>query len=266
MTRLRAADAKGRAEAGRGPDHSEALARGLSILGAFGPERRQMTLAETARVADLPRATARRALLTLVHLGLVEADGRLFRLTPRVLQLAAAYLGSNGASTLLQPACERISGAAGETSSAAMLDGAEIVFVAYGQPMRLAPFNAMVGMRLPAHCTALGRVLLAAMPLPALDALLQDLRLEASTPHTLTDPARLREAILAAHAAGYALVDEEAELGFRSVAVPVVRYDGRVVAALNLGAPVARRSAAEMLERFLPLLHAEAAALGAQLL
>ncbi|SHJ35141.1 transcriptional regulator, IclR family [Roseomonas rosea] len=266
MPRLRADAARRREEAALGPDHSEALARGIAILSAFGPERRQMTLAEAARAVDLPRATARRALLTLAHLGLVEADGRLFRLTPRVLRLASGYLGANGVSALLQPCCERIAAATGANCSVAMLDGAEAVFVAYGQPSRLVPVNTMIGARLPAYCTALGRVLLAALPDPALYSLLATLDAKAVTPRTETDPARLREAILLARAEGHALVEEEMELGFRSLAVPLRRYDGRVVAALNLGAPVALHASGEMAARFLPLLLTEASSLSQQLL
>jgi IclR family pca regulon transcriptional regulator len=161
MARLRAQDAERRQSAN--PDFLEALARGLSVLQAFGPDRRQMTLAEVAREVDLPRATVRRALITLVELGHVETDGRLFRLTPGVLRLAAAYLGSNGASTILQPRCERLSLALGGPCSAAVLDGEEIVFVAYGQPTRMVSVTTMVGWRLPAFCTALGRVLLAGL-------------------------------------------------------------------------------------------------------
>jgi IclR family pca regulon transcriptional regulator len=265
MPKLGAAAARERERAALGPDHSEALARGIAILSAFGPERRAMTLAEAARAVDLPRATARRALLTLAHLGFVEAEGRLFRLTPRVLRLASGYLGANGVSALLQPRCERIAAATMAACSVAMLDGTDIAFVAYGQPARLMPVNTMIGTRLPAHCTALGRVLLAALPDAALDPLLAGLRPEAVTPRTETDPARLREAILVARAEGHALVEEEMELGFRSLAVPLRRHDGRVVAALNIGAPVALHPPGDMATRFLPMLRAEARELAAQL-
>ncbi|MBB5693509.1 IclR family transcriptional regulator domain-containing protein [Muricoccus pecuniae] len=255
----------GTGRAGPGTEGSEALARGIAILLAFGPERRRMSLAEVARLVDLPRATARRALLTLVHLGLVESEGRLFRLTPAVLRLASGYLGSNGVSALLQPACERIAASAMAACSVAMLDGAEIVFVAYGQPARLVPANTMVGARLPAYATALGRVLLAALPEEALAPLLRALPPRALTPRTETDPARLLDAIRAAGAEGHALVEEEVELGFRSLAVPLRRYDGRVVAALNIGTSVAGMDARGMRERLLPLLRAEAEGLSAQL-
>ena len=265
MPKLSAEATRRREAAAHGPDHSEALARGLAVLTAFGPERRQMTLAEVARVVNLPRATARRALLTLTHLGLVEADGRLFRLTPGVLRLASGYLGSNGVSSLLQPCCERVAAATGAACSVAMLDGLEIVFVAYGLPARLAPVNAMIGTRLPAHCTALGRVLLAALPEAERDSRLAALRPEAPTPRTETDPARIRRAVLAAGRDGFALVEEEMELGFRSLALPLRRYDGRILAALNIGAPLALHSREEVLQRLLPLLRTEAETLSNQL-
>jgi IclR family pca regulon transcriptional regulator len=265
MPRLGAEATERRARADYGPEHSEALARGLAILAAFGPDSRQMTLAEVARVVDLPRATARRALHTLLNLGFLESDGRLFRLTPRVLRLASGYLGSNGVSSLLQPRCERIAATTMAACSAAMLDRGEIVFVAYGQPSRLVSFNSMVGTRMPAHCTALGRVLLAALPDGDLDPWLGSLRPEPLTPRTETDPVRLRAAILAARDSGYALVEEEMEPGFRSLAVPLRRYDGKVVAALNIGAPLALHPDGDMAARLLPLLRAEAAELAAQL-
>ncbi|MBP0492299.1 IclR family transcriptional regulator domain-containing protein [Pararoseomonas indoligenes] len=266
MPRLSAEASRNREEAALGPDYSEALARGLAVLAAFGAERRPMTLAEAARATGLPRATARRALFTLAHLGFVEAEGRLFRLTPRVLRLASGYLGANGISTLVQPRCERIAVAHGIACSVAMLDGPEVVFVAYGQPARLMPVNTMIGTRLPAHCTALGRVLLAALPAGMAEALIAAHPPAAVTPRTETDPARLGAAIDAARAEGHALVEEEMELGFVSLAVPLRRYDGRVVAALNIGAPAALHTRVALAETFLPLLREEAAELQAQLL
>jgi IclR family pca regulon transcriptional regulator len=263
MARLRAQDAERRQSAN--PDFLEALARGLSVLQAFGPDRRQMTLAEVAREVDLPRATVRRALITLTELGHVETDGRLFRLTPGVLRLAAAYLGSNGVSTILQPRCERLSLAWGGPCSAAVLDGEEIVFVAYGQPTRMVSVTTMVGWRLPAFCTALGRVLLAGLEEAELDAFLAKLHPQAATPQTELNPKALRARILEARAEGFALVDQEAEIGFRSIAVPLRRYDGRVIAALNFGMQTERETAAALRERVLPLLRAEAADIGTQL-
>lgn len=257
MARLRPQDAERRRAAG--PDFLEALARGLAVLQAFEPERRQMTLAEVARAVDLPRATVRRALLTLTELGHLETDGRLFRLTPRVLRLAAGYLGSNGVSTILQPRCERLSLAIGEPCSAAVLDGEEIVFIAYGQPTRMLSVTTMVGWRLPAFCTALGRVLLAGLPDAALEGFVAGLRPVAVTPQTILDPVAIRAQVMKARREGFALVDQEAEIGFRSIAMPLRRYDGRVVAALNVGMQTERGGIAVLRDQVLPLLRAEAA-------
>ena len=264
MARLRPQDAERHQAAG--PDFLEALARGLAVLQAFGPERRQMTLAEAARVVDLPRATVRRALLTLTQLGHVETDGRLFRLTPKVLELAAGYLGSNGISTLLQPCCERLSAQTGEACSTAVLHGEEIVFVAYGQPNRMVSMTTMIGSRLPAFCTSLGRVILAGLEDMELDAFLARLKPVPITPQTECDVSVIRARIIKARAQGYALVDQEAELGFRSIAVPLRRYDGRVIAALNLGLPRERATAEAMQKRLLPLLRDAAAQLSERLL
>lgn len=256
MPRIGEEHAARRREAGHGADFLEALARGLAVLQAFGPERRQMTLAEVARAVDLPRATVRRALHTLVVLGHVESDGRLFRLTPRVLRLAAGYLGASGVSTVLQPLCERLAAEAGGPCSAAVLDGAEIVFVAYGRPRLMLNVSTMVGSRLPAFCTALGRVLLAHLPEAERAAALRPFPV---TPRTETDPARLRDLVAAARAEGHALVEQEAELGFRSLAVPLPRQDGRVVAALNIGMPMEGETGEAFRARWLPRLLHEAA-------
>ncbi len=266
MPRLGAEHAERREAEGRGGDFLEALARGLAVLQAFGPERRQMTLAEAARAVDLPRATVRRALHTLVVLGHVETDGRLFRLTPRVLRLAAAYLGANGISALLQPRCEKISAEVGGACSAAVLDGADVVFIAYGRPARLLNVTTMVGLRLPAFCTALGRVLLAGLPEDELETFLARLRPVAVTPQTELDVARIRTRITEAREAGYSFVDQEAEIGFRSLAVPLRRHDGRVVAALNIGMHTEQGTVEGFRAAVLPLLLREAAEIGPQLL
>lgn len=245
---------------------SEAFMRGLEILAAFDTAHPAMTLSEVARRVDLPRATAGRALHTLVHLGYAETEGRNFRLTSRVLRLAGAYLGASAAATVLQPACEKLCAELGETSSAAVLDGADAVMVAYAAPRRLHLTAAGVGLRLPAFCSAVGRVLLAALPDDERAAFLRRLRPVAATPHTVTDKAALRALLAATACDGHAFADGEAELGFRSIAVPLRRLDGRVVAALNVGCAAERADPAALRTRFLPRLLAAAAALEGQLL
>jgi IclR family transcriptional regulator, pca regulon regulatory protein len=266
MARLRPRDAEQRRADARGGDFLEALARGLRVITVFDAERRQMTLSDAARVLDLPRATVRRALYTLGELGYLETDGKLFRLTPKILDLAAAYLTSNAVSVVLQPTCERLANAVGESSTAAVLDGQDAVMIARAAPTRQLPVGVGIGYRVPAFCSALGRVLLAALDDAALDRFLAALRPTPETARTVLDKARLREAILTVRAHGFAFVDQEAEAGFRSIAVPVRRYDGVVVCALNIGARVERAPAETMLERHLPLLRETAAGLTTQLI
>ena len=261
MARLRAVDAERRVARADRTDFLEALARGIAVLTAFNGERRQLTLSDVARATALPKATVRRALHTLLALGYVESEERLFRLTPKVLTLATAYLASSPAAGVVQPLCERISARIAEACSAAVLDRDEVVMIAHASPPRfIAPLPG-IGFRLPAYCTALGRILLAALPEAALAAYLERLEPAAPTDRTRTDKSGLRAAVEAARRYGFSFVDQEAEPGFRSVAVPLRRYDGAVVAALNIGARIERAATETMLETYLPLLHAEAAAL-----
>src|SRR5260370_36776448 len=149
MSRLRPSDAEKRAQRANSADFSEALARGLRIINAFDDQRRQMTLSDVARVIDLPRATVRRALATLAELGYVETEGRLFRLTPRILTLAIAYLSSNPVSAILQPICEALSHKVDASCSVAVLDGDQAVIVARAVPSRPTSVGLGVGCRLP---------------------------------------------------------------------------------------------------------------------
>ena len=261
MTRLRQEDSDRRRAAALGPDHSEALARGLQILTAFDASHRAQSLSQLAAHVGLPRATARRALLTLVALGYVELEDRQFRLTPRVLRLASAYLTSNPVSTLLQPACDRIAREVGESCSAAVLERDDVVMVARAVPAQLMPIGAGIGFRLPAYCSALGRVLLAALPDDAVAAYLARTPLAAITPNTLTRPAAIANAIAIVRQAGFCLADQEAEPGFRSVAVPIRRFDGTVIAALNIGARAEAADVATMTGSFLQRLQEAAAEL-----
>ena len=261
MSRLRPQDAATRAQRALGADFSEALARGLAVIGAFDEQRRQMTLSDVARAVDLPRATVRRALATLVALGYLEADGRLFRLTPRILKLAIAYLSSDPVPSILQPVCERLCRQVGASCSVAVRDGEEAVMIARAVPARPASVGLGVGYRLPVFCSALGRVLASAMPDADLDAFLAQLKPVRFTRQTVVAKPEIRRLILDVRKKGYALADQEAEVGIRSIAVPLVRFDGRAVAALNIGAPPEQVPAKAMIADYLPLLLEQAAAL-----
>ncbi len=218
-----------------GPEFLEALARGLRVIEAFNQDRKQLTLSDIAKLVDLPRASVRRTLHTLVQLGYAEMDDRMFRLKPRVLNLARAYLQSNAVTDIVQPALERLSEQTGESCSAAVLDGEDVTMIAHASPQRVLPVSAQIGFRLPASATALGRVLLAALDDRALQTFLARLRPEQITKFTVTDKAQLRKAILDVRKSGFALADQEVEIGFRSIAIPLKKRDGRIIAALNIG-------------------------------
>lgn len=250
----------------RATDFVESLDRGLRLLQAFGERPAPMSLSEIAKAADLPRATARRILFTLQHGGFVSSDGKQFALTPHVLTLAGSYLRSNQLVSVLQPVLDRISVEAQEVSSLAVLDGDVVVFIARATPTRIFTGGVDIGYRLPAFCTAVGRAMLGRFSDAELKTKLAAMHREALTPETVLDPKRLLAAIAADRARGYSVVDREAEPHFRSIAVPVQRYDGTIVAAINIGAHVDRISTEEMVKRFLPLLREGAAEVKATLL
>src|SRR6516164_5178717 len=181
----------------RATNFVESLDRGLRLLQAFGDSTAPMSLSEIARAAGLPRATARRILLTLQHGGYVGSDGKLFALTAHVLTLAGSYLRSNQIVAVLQPVLDQIAIAAQEISSLAVLDGDEVVFVARGSPTRIFSGGVDIGYRLPSFCTAVGRALLGRLDDAELKTRLSAMRREALTAQTVTDPKRLLAAIIA---------------------------------------------------------------------
>lgn len=256
MPRIKRSDAEARLAEHAGPDFLEALARGLRVIQTFGQEHRQLSLADIARLVALPRASVRRTLHTLIHLGFAESDGRMFRLTPRVLMLAGAYLAANPISAILQPALERLSADIREGCSAAVLDGDDMVMIAHASPARVLQLSGQIGLRVPAVSSSLGRILLASFDDDGLDAFLSRVQPRRLTPHTIADKAQLRHAILTARRDGYSLVDQEVELGFRSISVALRRRDGKVIGSLNVGVHTERGALTLMRNRFLPKLRA----------
>ncbi|WP_120006220.1 IclR family transcriptional regulator domain-containing protein [Teichococcus vastitatis] len=242
-------------------DHLGGLARGLAVIEVFGATRQRATIANIAAATGSSRAAARRCLLTLVALGYAETDGRHFTLTPRVLRLGGAWLASAALPGLIQPQLEAVREATGESCSAAILDGPDVVYIARAAARRIMSVTLAVGSRLPAHCTALGRALLSALPPRALEQHIAALTPEALTAHTRTTRPAIREAVAAARGQGYALVDEELELGLRSLAVPVRDGRGRCVAAMNIGVQASRADEATLHDTLLPALRQAAAAL-----
>ena len=248
--------------AGGDRDFVASLEKGLMVIEAFDSGRQRLTLSDVAKLTGITRAAARRYLLTLTKLNYADFDGRYFTLSPRILRLGYAYLSSASLPARVQPFLERISEETGESSSAAILDGDDIVYIARSATRRIMSIGLGVGSRLPAYCTSLGRAILAYQPEVMIDAYVQRVRLESRTPKTVTDKAAFRGILDATRRQGYALVNEELEFGLRSIAVPVVEKNGRVTIALNLSAQAGRVSAEEMKERFLPALKTAGESLG----
>ncbi|MFE2687058.1 IclR family transcriptional regulator domain-containing protein [Streptomyces mirabilis] len=229
-----------------GREFIESLARGLTVITAFGEGRAELNLTEVAQATGLARATARRALITLEHLGYVTAHDRVFRLTPRVLGLGFPPLSRTSLAEIAAPHLTELSQRLHDSVSLAVLTGDEIQYTGRVSTSRVMSVHITVGTRLPAYPTALGRVMLADLPEPPLTELLP------LTPRTITDPARLKAVLDRVREEGYALVDEELEVGLRSVAVPVRERGGRVVAAVNVAMHSSRRTPEECVAEVLP--------------
>jgi IclR family pca regulon transcriptional regulator len=249
----------------RGEHFVQSLERGLAVIRAFGPEDPELTLSDVARRTGLTRAAARRFLLTLADLGYVRFDGRLFALTPRVLELGYAYLSSLSLPEVAEPHLERLAAEVRESSSVSVLDGDDIVYVGRVPTSRIMRVAINVGTRFPAYATSMGRVLLAALDDDELDAYLARADVRPLTARALDTPAKLRAELGRVRAQGWALVDQELEEGLRSIAVPIRGRNGRVIAAVNVSAHASRSSKEAVRRALLPPLQATAARIEADL-
>ena len=229
----------------RSADFVQSLERGLAVIRAFDAARPELTLSEVAALTGMTRAAARRFLLTLAELGYVRSDGRLFSLTPRVLELGYAYLSGLSLPAIAEPHLETLVTRVNESSSVSVLDGADIVYVARVPTSRIMTVMISVGTRFPAYATSMGRVLLAGLGVAELERL---------TSHTVTSVDALRDRVQEAQRQGYALVDQELEYGLRSLAAPVRNRDGAVVAAVNVSSHVSRLNRDKARREVLPAL------------
>ncbi|MFF0173265.1 IclR family transcriptional regulator domain-containing protein [Micromonospora profundi] len=231
-----------RAEATRSPEFVQSLERGLAVIRAFDADHPQLTLSDVSRRTGLTRAAARRFLHTLVELGYVHTDGRLFSLRARILDLGYAYLSSLSLPEVAQRHMEALVAQVRESCSVSVLDGDEVVYVARVPTKRIMTVGISVGTRFPAYATSMGRVLLAAQPADWLDAYLATAQLRPLTRRTITDPAKLRTVLAKIATQGYAIVDQELEEGLRSLAAPIHGENGTVIAAVNVSAHASRGS------------------------
>jgi len=246
------------------PNFMASLARGLAVIRAFTQQRRHLTIAQLSQRTAIPRAAVRRCLYTLSMLGYVGTeDGRTYALRPRILALGHAYLSSTPLVYAVQPLLDQITSVLHESSSLAVLEGDEILYIARSSTTtRLMSIDLGIGSRLPAYCTSMGRVLLAGLTDAELDIYLSRVKLVKLTTRTVSTADELKVALNAVRRNGYAVVDQELEIGLRSIAVPVTDREGRSAAAINVGTQSSRVSVAEMESKFLPPLRAAAHELG----
>jgi len=248
-----------------GDTYVQSFARGLAVIRSFSAQAPTQSLSEVAARTGLTRAGARRILLTLEGLGYVEAQGRQFRLTPKILDLGFAYLSSLPLWNLAEPVMEALVAEVKESCSAAVLDGTELVYVLRVPTHKIMSINLGIGSRLPAYCTSLGRVLLGSLEPDELRRRLVASQPAALTARTVTDIDALAAIVDEVRRQGWCLVNQELEEGLVSLAAPVHDRSGRTIAALNISGQANRTSPEHMQQHFLPRLR-EAAEQISQLL
>ncbi len=237
------------------PNFMTSLARGLAVINAFQERKRHLTIAQISHRTEIPRAAVRRCLYTLMKLGYATTDGRTYSLLPKVLTLGHAYLSSTPLAVSAQPFLDRISEQLHEACNLATLEGEQVLYIARSAiPQRLISVDLSVGSRLPAYCTSMGRVLLAALDDDSLHDYLNHADLQAKTSRTLHTPEALWECLQQVRQQGWCLVDQELEQGLRSLAVPVYDSSGHVLAAMNVSTHAGRVPARELEQRFLPIM------------
>jgi IclR family transcriptional regulator, pca regulon regulatory protein len=237
-----------------GDSYVQSFARGLSVIRAFNAEAPRQTLTEVAKRCGLTRAGARRILLTLETLGYVKSDGRLFALTPKILDLGFAYLSAQPLWQFAEPAMQALTAELKESCSAAVLEGQDIVYVLRVPARKIMSINLGLGSRLPAWCTSMGRVLLAGLPDAELEEQLARVQLQAHTSRTVARLDDLRDRIVQVRQQGWCLINQELEDGLVSLAAPITDRSGQTIAALNVGAQVNRTPPELMLTQCLPKL------------
>lgn len=230
------------------------LDKGLQVIEAFDQERSRLTISEVAQRTGLTRAAARRYLITLAHLGYAKHEDKLFSLTPKVLRLGHSYLHSARLPRIVQPLLYRLAYSLQEAASAGVLEDDQLVCVAAVSAGRVVSATLQPGTRVPAFCTANGRVLLAGLPQSQIEVYLAHLEIEPVTIHTIVNKDRLSMEIARTRAQGYAVVDQEFELGLRTIAVPLRNFRGETVAAMNVSVHAGRMPVEDIVDRCLPAL------------
>lgn len=235
-------------------DFIEGMAKGMAVLESFDTERQRLNATLAAQRAGITRAAARRHLLTLAHLGYLETDGSYFWLAPKVLRFSGSYLASARLPRVIQPTLNRLATQTGESFSAVVLDGDEVVIIGRSGSGRLLAYGLHLGARLPAHATSTGRVLLAAMGKAELRLWMKGRVLPRLTAHTIVEVDRFAAALDSTRTNDFCFAAQEHELGVQALAVPLRDMRGRTVAALNVVEAPPRRDLENMVKALLPQL------------
>lgn len=236
------------------PEYIQSFAKGLMLIEAFAKKNSSLNITDAAKLTDMTRAAARRYLLTLLDLGYVTQIGNEFRLTPKVLRLSEAYLVSNPLAMDSQLILDELSKQLNESTSIGVLDGDEVVFIARSTSKRILTIELGVGTRIPAYSSSMGKVILSGMEDAQISKLISSWKLKQLTQYTVTKEKQLFAEVKTSQGQGYALSDQEIELGLRSLSVPIKNNSGRCVAALAISSQSGRMSKEEMIEMFLPKL------------
>lgn len=242
------------------PDFVASFARGLSVIRSFGGDAPRQTLTEVAERTGMTRAAARRFLLTLCSLGYAHSDGKYYELTPQLLEIGYTYLQSLSIAETIHPILMQVTDQLQESCSAAVLDGENVTYVARSAARhRVMTLSLSIGARLPAHCTSMGQVLLAHLEPSRLSHFLRTAQLDRYTNNTITDPVLLEARLKDVREQGWALCNQELEIGLCSVAVPLHDRFGNVTLSMNVSGQATRVSPEMLRHDYLPVLQAAAA-------
>ena len=237
------------------------LEKGLSIIETFDDANPRLSATQAGQRCGLTRTAARRYLLTLAHLGYVATDGKLFWLTPRVMRLGQSYLESARLPRIVQPFLQRLTAGTQEISYVSVLDGSDIVYVARNGTNRAMNTGFVLGARVPAQVTAAGMLMLVMQGEASVDAWLATHELKPFTSHSITHKDRMRLEMARIRSQGYAISEQQLDMSYRGIAVPLRDHKGDLIAALSLSMPMAQESSEEALTRVLPLLRETAQAM-----
>ncbi len=236
------------------PDLVKSLVKGIAVIEAFDENNRSLTLSDVAKRTGISRASARRFLHTLTFMGYATQTGTHFSLTAKVLNLGFSYLSSQGLSEIAKPFMQSLSDDTQESCSLAVLSDADIIYTARIPTKRIMTISPNIGSRLPAYISSMGRVLLAGLPVEQLESILDGASLQQYTPRTIVDKDELLAAIEEVRGQQWAMIDQELELGLRTISAPIVDWDGKVIAAVNLATPSSAVTKQALLKEFLPKL------------